>query len=142
MGALLSFFSGPAQLKALLLGAGVCVLACLSLLTYALWWRGEAFEARAALEKAHAERDLAIAQGRVLAGGLQACNAGVDQAKQISDAAIVAMGELLDKARKLAGPREKTIERIETVIHQAPQPGEGCDWAWDKLEADHRGRPQ
>jgi len=141
MGALLTFFNaGPARIKMLLVGALAMAAVCLSLLVYALWWQAKAYRMEAQRNEARAERDRAIDQGRVLAGGLHACSGGVDQVKKLSDAALAGMDELLGKARKLAAPREKTIERIETVIHQAPKPGEGCDWAWDQLERERKAR--
>lgn len=135
MGALVAFFSGPARLKGLIAGAGVALVACLGLAAHGQYWRAEA-------KQAALERDLALAQAQVLSGSLAACNAGVDRSKAVGDAAIAAMGEMLAKARKLALPREKTIERIETVIHQAPKPGEGCDWAWGEIEREQREKPR
>jgi hypothetical protein len=133
MGAILTFFSGPLQLKALLVVAGLALVSCLGLTAYGQYWRAEA-------KSAIGERDLAIAQGNVLAAAAKSCSAGVDQVKQVSNAAIATIGEMLARARKLAAPRERTIERIETVIHQAPKPGEGCEWAWDQIEAERKGR--
>ena len=132
--------AGPARIKVLLAGALAIAALCLALLAYALWWQAAAYRMEAQRNEARAERDRAIDQGIVLAGGLRSCSGGVDQVKKLSDAALAGMDELLVRARKLAAPREKTIERIETVIHQAPQPGEGCDWAWGELERERPGR--
>ncbi len=132
MGTLISFFlAGPARVQALLGGAAVLALGVAVLLTFGLWWRGEAYQARG-------ERDVAIAQARVLSGSLQACNAGVDQAKAAGDRALADMAELLAKARKVAGKRVRVIERIEKIIHEPAKPGEDCNWAWERLEGEHR----
>lgn len=122
---------GFIQLPMMAWGAIAAGAAMAALLTWGLYWRGEYREAKAvgvALE----------AQGQILAAGLTSCNAGADQAKRVGDAAIAATSELLEKGRKLAAPRQKTVERIETIIERPAKPGEGCDWAWDQIESDRQ----
>lgn len=132
MGSLLGFFAaGPARIQALLLCALAMVAACLGLLVYGLWWRGEAYSARA-------ERDVAVAQAEVLAGGLKACNAGVDEAKRVGAAAVAAAGELVAAARRLKQPARETVQRIETIIEKGTPAGAGCEDAWRVIEADRQ----
>lgn len=133
MGALLGFFSGPAQLKGLIIAAGVMIIVCLSLLTWGLWWRGEAYQATA-------ERDVLRAQSEILAAAVKACSDGVDQAKRAGDAAVAAGGALLEAARRIKAPVQKTVERIETIIEKPAPAGAGCDRAWDAIEAERKGR--
>ncbi len=132
MGAILSFFAaGPARIQALLVGAMAFAITALALLAWGFWWRAEAYQARA-------ERDRERVQVTVLASAVNACNAGVDQAKRVGDAAVATGAELLEAARKLKAPQKHTIERIETVIERPRAPGEGCDWAWSEIEAQQR----
>lgn len=125
------FCAGPARVKALLVGAVALASVVLALLAYGLWWRAEAFQARA-------ERDHAIDQLAVVSAAAQACSAAVDHAKAVGDAAVKATGELVAAARRLSKPAEKTIERIETILERPAPPGAGCSEAWDEIETEHR----
>lgn len=134
MGMLLDFFAaGPARIKGLLVGALVAGAACLALLVFGLYWRGEAYQARG-------ERDLAIAQGDVLAAGIESCNAGVELAHSVAGAAVDQMRKLVDQARKQAAGARAQVARIEDLLKQPVPAGAGCDEAWELLEKDWKAR--
>ena len=131
MGKIVSFFlagpTAPARLQAMLIAAGAIAIACLSLLIWGLYWRGEYREAKAAVV-------VLKAQGDVLADKLGTCSAAADQAKRVGDAAIAAMGGLVKQAQDANKDRGKVAANLEELARQARKPGEGCDWAWDKIE--------
>lgn len=132
MGKLVAFFAGgPARIQMLLIGAMAIALVCAALLIYGLYWRGEAKEAKA-------ELGIAIAQGTVLADKLGTCNAGVDQARRVGEAAIAAMTALVADAKKANAGRKITAETLDEIARQARKAGEGCDWAWDQIEQQKR----
>lgn len=137
MGALVSFFSGPAQLKALLAGAAAMVAVCLAAVSVALWYRGEAYQARG-------ERDLAIAQSKVLAQGIAACSAGVAAAHEAAGRAVSQSRQLLAEAQRLHAGGVAQAKRIEELLKQKPparpdgKPA-GCDEAWDRIEQESQG---
>ena len=135
MNPLLSFFlagpAAPGRLQILLIGALGVALACLGLFSWGLYWRGEYRDARAALTVAEAQRDVAAA-------ALQRCDAATAHAKAVGDAAVKAMGKMVADAREAQKGREATAIAIEELARQSRQPGEGCGWAWDQIEQQHR----
>lgn len=116
----------PTPTQALAIGVALLIA---GLAASTLWYRGAAIEARA-------ERDHLRDQVAVVAEGLRACNAAVDQAKRVGDAATAATAELQKAARRLAQPAQKTVERIETIIEKGTPPGAGCEQAWTVIEND------
>lgn len=128
MSLLLDFFTGgPARVKGLLVGALAIAGLGLALLVYALWWRGEALQARG-------ERDLALAQVTVVSSAAKACSDGVDQAKRAGDAAVSASAELVAAAQRLKAPVRVERQTIEHWLEKPTPPGAGCDQAWNELE--------
>lgn len=133
MGALLDFFAGgTARIQALLVGALAMAAVCLALTAYGLWWRSEAYQARG-------ERDVAIAQARALAAGIEACSAGVAAAQRAALNAVSTGRELLAQAQRLARPAIAEAKRIEELLKQKPPARAdgkqaGCDDAWDEIE--------
>src|SRR5688572_15439782 len=96
-----------------LVGAALVVAA---LLIFGLYWRGEAYQARA-------EADLARAQISVLVAATETCKASVDQARRVGEAAIAGTAELVAAARRLKQPARHTIERIETILERPTPSG-------------------
>jgi hypothetical protein len=84
--------------------------------------------------QAEGARDRAEAQLAVVAAAAKACSASVDQAKRVGEAAIAATGTLAAAAARLNAPREKEVQRIETIIEKPTPVGAGCNQAWDELE--------
>lgn len=120
---------------------GLAVLA-LALTTWALWERAGAAVARAEAIQARAERDRALDQVDVLAASLGRCNKAAEEARRVGDQVVATTAAMLERARKLAAPRQKDIERIETIIERpvpmlADGTPAGCDAAWAELEAMH-----
>lgn len=131
MNFLLDFFgASPARLQQLLIGALVGLVLCLGLAGYGLWWRAEAYQARAELEGARG-------QVAVLAQSLTSCSASIDRSKQVADASIAAMGELVERARRLAAPRRAEFARLEALLERPTPAGAGCAEAWTIIEAEH-----
>lgn len=130
MNAALDFFAGgPARLKALLVGVLAGLVVLLAVAAIALWWRGEALQARG-------ERDLAIAQAQVLAKSVKVCSDGVDQAKRAADTAVALGGRLLAAASQQYAGARKQAQRIEEILKRPTPAGAGCEEAWDAIEAD------
>lgn len=144
IGAVIDFFAGgPARLKGLLVGAAVGLVALLTVVAIALWWRGEAYQARAELEKARGERDLAIAQSKILAKSVQACSDGVELAKRSADSAVKLGVQLLAAAKKEHQGARQQADRIEDLMKRPPPDGAGCEQAWDAIEdAIQRAQPK
>lgn len=135
MSKLTSFFltgpTAPAKLQVLLIAAAAVAIACLSLLVYGLWWRGEAMSARVELTAARA-------QVGVLSEGLASCNAGADHAKRVGDRAVELMGKLVDQAQRDGKKSRDVADSIDAIARQVRKAGENCDWAWGKIEAEER----
>jgi hypothetical protein len=134
MGALVSFFAGgAARVQALLIGAMASALVAAALLALALWWRGEAYQARGL-------RDAALLQAQVLAKGIVSCNAGVAAAEKAAQDAVNTSRKLLAEARRLAKPAIAEVKRIEELLKQktptarADGSPPGCDDAWTAIE--------
>ena len=132
MSAILDFFTaGPARVKALLVAAMAMAVVGLALTTWALVERVAAVQARA-------ERDRALDQLADVSAAAKACSAGVDQAKRVGEAAVLATAELAAAAKRLKAPAVHTVERIEQILERPAPPGAGCDQAWDQIEDIHR----
>ena len=115
--------------QAKLIALAVVALVIAGLAAWGLWWRGEAMQARG-------ERDVAIAQANVLADGLKVCNAGVDQAKRVGDAAVAATAELVKAAQRIKRPAKETVITVEKWLEQPTPKGEDCRHAWARIEAE------
>lgn len=132
MGILLDFFAGgPARIKMLLVGALVMAGTCASLLAYGLWWRADAYQARA-------QRDVAMAQIKVLGAAVDRCTASVERVGRAGDEAVKIAGAMLKQAERLAQPAAKEIARLEELLKKPAPPGANCDTAWDALEIEYR----
>ena len=135
MRGLVSFFlagpAAPARLQVLLLGALGVALACLGLLIWGLYWRGEYRDAKAALQVAQAQND-------VLAASLTRCDAAAAHTKAVGDAAVRAMGKLVQQAEEAQKGRTASADAIEDLARLARKAGEGCSWAWQQIEQQHR----
>lgn len=97
------------------------------------------------VERAERERDLALAQGKVLAEATRSCSAGVDLAKKASDGATALGAKLLDEARRLYAGNRETVASIEAMLKKPPElrpdgKPKTCDDAWDFIEQDYRRR--
>lgn len=82
------------------------------------------------------ERD----QLAVLAGGLEACNAGVSAAAKAGDDVLKLAGKLLDAARRVHAGATSTADRLEDLLKQPPPKDADCNQAWDLIEADRKAR--
>jgi len=123
--------TGFIQLPLMAWGAIAAGAAMAALLTWGLYWRGEAREAKAAVA-------VFAAQGQVLAGAVKECSAGAAEVKRVGDLAIAGMGGLVDKAEQLAAPKWRTVKEIQTIIEKPAPPGAGCNEAWAELETLHK----
>ncbi len=133
----LDFISAaPARIASLFYGLLITVALVATVSCVALWYRGQAI-------KAEGERDLAIAQGNVLAAGIEACNAGVDRAEKAAVLAIDSTRMMLEEARRLHASGASVVKRIEGIMNQPPptradgRPA-GCDEAWDAIQQNAR----
>lgn len=127
MGFLLDFFGGgPARLQALLIGALVGLVLLTGTAGVALWYRAEAASARA-------ERDIAVAQGTVLAAGVKTCSASVDLAHRVAGEALDAGRALLAEARKLTAGSQAQVLKLDKLLEQPTPLGAGCEQAWEEI---------
>lgn len=128
MGFLLDFFAGgTARIQALLIGALVGLVLLTGTAGVALWYRAEAASARA-------ERDVAVEQGRVLASGIEACNAGVEAAHNAAQGAVDVGRKLLAEAKRLSTGSQNQVKRIADLLSKPPPPGADCRDAWREIE--------
>lgn len=119
MGALLGFFGTPLRLKALLIGAGVMALVCMSLLTWALWERSS----RLSLE---VEAVTLRGQNQVLADSLGRCNAGVEATAKAGTAALADMKRLVALAEREAARTAALRTEIKGIVNRpAPKRADG-----------------
>lgn len=133
MKALAEFFAGgAARVQALLIAAAVGAALLLAAVAYGLWWRGEAYEARADLNTEKAKVS-------ILTDSVQRCSDSVDSAKKQGDAALALGRDLLTHARSLASGNTASIARIEELMKNPPT-GASCDAAWAALEAERKAR--
>lgn len=119
MGALLGFFGTPLRLKALLIGAAVMALVCLSLLTWALWERSS----RLSLE---VEAVTLRGQNKVLADSLGRCNAGVENAAKVGAAAVIETRRLVGLAQTAFAKNAALRDDIRGIVNKpAPVRSDG-----------------
>lgn len=132
MGGLIAFFAGgPARLQALLVVAMGMALVCAGLLIYGGYWHLEALKLEARLAPT-------IAQANVNAAAVEACSAGVGLAQKTAEASVAAGAQLLALARKANADRPRVAAALEDLARQARQPGEDCNWAWDRIERQRK----
>jgi hypothetical protein len=135
MGKLISFFiagpTAPARMYALLIAAAAVVIACMSLLIWGMYWRGEYRQALANIK-------VLEAQVQVSSAALASCNAGVDQAKRVGDAAIASMAPMVEAARRLHAGSTAAAASLEDLARQARGAGEDCGWAWRRIQEEHK----
>lgn len=108
-------------------------------------WEVNGWRLGTKVERAERERDLAVAQGRVLAQAVNSCSAGVDIAKKASDGAAELGAKLLAEAKRLNAGGQGQVDRIEAALRnptglRADGKPKGCDDAWDFIE-QQRGKP-
>lgn len=135
MGFLLSFFAGPAKLKALLIGAVVMIAVCLALTVWALLERSGRLDCRVELVTAQA-------QIAVLSDSLNRQNAGIKATEEAGKAAQQGVADLLSAARKLSAAGTSlgnTIAHARDVIGKpAPKRPDGkdkdCADAWREIQ--------
>lgn len=145
---LLDFFTaGPARIKGLLWGAGVLAVVSLSLTGWALLERLTAERLRTELARTIGERDRALDQVKHLNAGIEACNAGVAEAKKAAAGAVDTSRKLLAEARRLTAGSRGQVQRIEDLLRQKPPTradgtAAGCDDAWTEIERIIAGQKQ
>jgi len=122
---------GFIQLPLMAWGAIAAGVAMAGLLTWGLYWRGEYRDVKAVVVALQS-------QEKILVSALKDCSAGAAAVKSAGDVVRADVAAILAKAQKLAAPRQKSVERIETIIERPAKPGEGCDWAWDQIEAERQ----
>lgn len=103
----------------------------LSLTSWALLERGWRLEAEA-------KAITLAAQGQIVADAVKQCSAGAAHVKDLGDKAVAAVDELLGRARAIATPKWRTVEKIEMIIERPAPPGVGCEDAWAEIETAHK----
>ncbi len=132
MGSLLSFFgAGGLQLKALIVGAAVMVIACLALTTWALLERSGRLSCEV-------DRVTLKAQVAVLSDQLTRQTGAVLDHKAIGEAVQEALRGDLDAIRKAAGRRDPLLQQLADLVKQPPARADGkpadCNDAWAEIE--------
>lgn len=139
MGKLLDFFAaGPARIKGLLIGALAIAAAAAALTAWAMLERSWRYQAERDLEKTRGELVAAVDQGKVLAEGVRACNAGVELARRAGEQGKRLGQQLLVEARRLHAGGAQTVQEIEALLSRPAKPGATCDDAWRELEQLHQ----
>ena len=113
MTALLAFFSGPARLKGLMIGAAALLVIALALTTWALLERSGRY---AAERDAQRFKD----QSQVLADSLGRCNAGVAAAARAGTAAQADVKRLLGMAETAMLKTAALREEARGIISKPP----------------------
>lgn len=78
-------------------------------------------------------------QATALSAAVNACNAGVDEAKRAGRAAVDLGTQLLAEARKAGQAAQKAAARSDAIARGPAQPGRDCRDAWAEIES---GRSQ
>lgn len=111
--AALGFFSAPARLKALLIGAAALLLICLALVTWALIERSGRLSGEVELVALRAQQ-------QVLADSLGRCNAGVENAAKAGVAATAETKRLLAMAETALLKNAAVREEIRGIVNRPP----------------------
>jgi hypothetical protein len=136
MSALLDFFAGgTARIQALLYAAIAMLVVVLALVVYGEYWRAQAWKARDQVDQGRAQLVSAVDQEKVLAGAVDACNAGVEATRATAAAAVAQAGAALDELKPLIAAHGSQVKRLEDLIKKPPLPGAGCHEAWRAIEA-------
>jgi len=122
------FIPNPLQLKAMLVAGAVMAIACLSLLVWGLYWRGEYRECKVA-------NVVLVDQVKLLADKMDTQSAAVRENAAAGQAAVAAGEALLVEARKLSQAARRTAEASDAIARGAAQPGKDCRDAWREIEA-------
>jgi len=135
MGRLLDFFTAvTGRVQALLVAALAIAAMCLALAGWALLERTWRYQALADLERARGELSLARAQGKVLAKAVDACNAGVELARQAGEDGRKAGRDLLAAVNRLNAGNVATVAALEDLLAHPEKPGATCEDAWREIE--------
>lgn len=121
----------PPQIKAALVAGAAMAIACLALLVWGLYWRGEYREAKAAVT-------VYAAQAAINKGAVERCSAGADEVAKLGRAATTAMGVLLAEARRANKDRDERARALDDLARRPRATGEDCSWAWRQIEEQHR----
>lgn len=137
MGALLTFFSGPAQLKALIIGAIAALIACLALTTWALLERSGRLSCEV-------DRVALKAQVSVLSDALNRQSASIERTAKAGEDATAAASALLKAAQGLTAQNRGFLDRAEQAIRDAAPrnpdgTAKGCGEARAEMRAE-RGK--
>lgn len=116
----------PLQIKALV------ALAALGA-AFVLGWQVNGWRLAGKVERLQADLDAQQRQVEVVANGLAACNAGVDQVKRQGDAAIAQGKAMLAEARRLAAGGREQAARVEALLEKPTPAGAGCEQAWAEI---------
>lgn len=80
----------------------------------------------------------AVDQGKILAAAVDACSAGVDEARRAGQGARDLGEQLLAEAQRIGAPAKRQAERIEALLTKTPPPGAKCADAWGQIEQDRK----
>lgn len=135
MGIVLDFFlGGPARIKGLLIGVAIGVPVLLAA-GFSGGWTLQGWRLGAQVAQAEGARDVAVAQGAVLADSVGRCSASVDRLASAGEEALKTSRGMLAEAKRLQSGSAGTIARLEDLMKNPPK---SCDEAWAKLEAEFK----
>lgn len=142
MGFLLNLFTKNPMV---MLYVGLAIAAVSAAAAGSAAWTINGWRLGTQLEHAEAQRDLALAQGKVLAAATVSCTDSVAVAKKASDGATALGVQLLAEARRLSAGNQGTVNRLEDLLKspaalRADGKPKGCDDAWDEIEKDYAKR--
>ena len=103
-------------------------------------WKLQGWRLGTELESAKRARDVYKDQAQVLGADVEACNAGVEQAKKKGDLAVGQVRAQLAELKKRHAGKVEEVARLEELLKNPTPAGAGCDKAWDAIEADQKAR--
>lgn len=141
MSILLAFFGvSPAaatRFLALLIGTAIAI-AVAGATGFAAGWKVNGWRLGVAVAKLETRVVAAVDQGKILAAAVEACSAGVEEARVAGQGARALGAQLLDEARRIGAPARAQADRIEALLKKAPPPGAKCGEAWAEIQQDRK----
>lgn len=101
-------------------------------------WQVNGWRLGAKVAKLETRVVAAVDQGKILAAAVEACNAGVEEARVAGQGARALGAQLLDEARRIGAPARAQADRIEALLKKAPPPGADCGEAWAQIQQDRK----
>lgn len=129
------FGLSPLAIRAI---AVALVLAATYAAGFGTGWKVNGWRLGVAVAKLETRVVAAVDQGKILAAAVEACSAGVEEARAAGQGARALGARLLEEARRIGAPAKAQADRIEALLKQAPPLGAKCGEAWAEIQQDRK----